>query len=113
MPPSQPLPSAAPTPYPHPKPNPEWLARRTEPALDPDLPIVDAHHHLWDRAGESYLLADFLADVRASGHNVCASTFVQCGFAYDREAPTPMQPVGETRKIVELVRNAASERHAP
>ena len=27
---------------------PDWLARRTEAALDPDLPIIDPHHHLWD-----------------------------------------------------------------
>ena len=25
---------------------PEWLALRTEPTLKPDLPIIDAHHHL-------------------------------------------------------------------
>lgn len=105
--------SPGPRPYPHPKPNAQWLARRTEAALDPGLPIVDAHHHLWDRAGESYLLEDFLADVRASGHDVRATTFVQCGFAYDREAPPPMQPVGETRRIVELVREAERSGNVP
>ena len=29
----------------------DWLDRRTEPILEPDLPIVDPHHHLWDRPG--------------------------------------------------------------
>ena len=28
----------------------DWLDRRTEEILEPDLPIVDPHHHLWDRA---------------------------------------------------------------
>jgi L-fuconolactonase len=108
---SDPLAPSRPAAYPHPRPDPAWLARRTEAALEPGLPIVDAHHHLWDRAGEPYLLADFLADVQASGHNVCASTFVQCGFAHDREAPSAMQPVGETRAVVELVHDAARAGH--
>ena len=36
----------------------DWLARRTEEALDPALPIVDPHHHLWDRPDWRYLLDD-------------------------------------------------------
>ena len=34
----------------------DWLARRVEPALEPDLPIVDRHHHLWERPGWNYML---------------------------------------------------------
>src|ERR1700759_56752 len=26
---------------------PDWLNMTSEPVLDPDLPIIDAHHHLW------------------------------------------------------------------
>jgi hypothetical protein len=29
----------------------DWLDRRKEEILEPDLPIVDPHHHLWDRPG--------------------------------------------------------------
>ena len=29
----------------------DWLARRKEEVLDPPRPIVDPHHHLWDRGG--------------------------------------------------------------
>jgi L-fuconolactonase len=29
----------------------DWLDRRREPELEPELPIVDPHHHLWDRPG--------------------------------------------------------------
>ena len=26
-----------------------WIAKETpEPVLEPDLPIIDPHHHLWD-----------------------------------------------------------------
>src|SRR5262245_2973160 len=40
----------------------DWLSRRQEPILEPELPIVDPHHHLWDRAGWRYLLPELLAD---------------------------------------------------
>ncbi|MFC7539668.1 hypothetical protein ACFQU2_09690 [Siccirubricoccus deserti] len=40
-------------------PNPAWLAQRPpEPILEPELPIVDAHHHLWERSDQRYLLPD-------------------------------------------------------
>ena len=25
----------------------EWLDQVTEPIIEPDLPIIDPHHHLW------------------------------------------------------------------
>ncbi len=31
--------------YPRPLPNPEWLGKLAEDILEPDLPIVDPHHH--------------------------------------------------------------------
>lgn len=41
-------------------PNEAWLARQPiEPILDPDLPIIDTHHHLWDRPDHRYVLADY------------------------------------------------------
>ena len=40
----------------------DWLARQaSEEILEPSLPIVDPHHHLWDRAGHRYLLDELLA----------------------------------------------------
>ena len=41
-----------------------WTRQREEPALEPDLPILDPHHHVWDTRGGRYLL-DELA-VRAT-----------------------------------------------
>lgn len=73
----------------------DWLALGTEEeVLDPDLRIVDAHHHLWDRPGWRYLLDDFLADVH-SGHRVVASVYVQCGAMYRRDGAEPMRTIGE------------------
>jgi L-fuconolactonase len=41
----------------------EWLQRLVEPALEPERPIFDAHHHLWDRPGWRYLLDEMLSDI--------------------------------------------------
>ncbi len=37
--------------YARPLPNPEWLGKLEEEIFEPDLPIVDPHHHLWDHPG--------------------------------------------------------------
>ena len=50
----------------------DWLARHTESTLEPDLPIIDPHHHLYDRPRYTYLFPDLLADV-GSGHNIQAT----------------------------------------
>ena len=52
-----------------------WLARHREEILEPDLPIVDPHHHLWDFPGHRYLLPELLADT-GSGHNIVQTVFV-------------------------------------
>ena len=62
---------------PHAAVRPEWLALRTEAILEPELKIVDPHHHLWDRQDNPYLFHDLLADMTA-GHNVVSTVFVQC-----------------------------------
>lgn len=82
----------------------DWLKSRTEEVLDPGRPIVDAHHHLWDRPGARYLFLEYLADVR-SGHNVVASIFAQCRSMYRDSGPEEMRPVGE----VEFVNGVAAQ----
>ena len=76
----------------------DWLARTVEVALDPHRPIIDPHHHLWDRGGSTYLAAELLADTRAS-HNVTHTVFVECSSAYDDDSPAHLAPVGETRFV--------------
>ena len=53
-------------------PDDDWLGRGEEPILEPELAIVDPHHHLWLRGGYTYLLPELAVDL-ASGHNVIAS----------------------------------------
>jgi predicted TIM-barrel fold metal-dependent hydrolase len=84
----------------------DWLARRTEVILEPDLPIIDPHHHLWDRPGWCYLLDDLLADTN-SGHNIVATVFVQCRAMYRTTGPEEMKPVGETEFVNSIATSAA------
>jgi len=73
----------------------DWLDSRKEAALEPDLPIVDPHHHLIDRPESGrYLLPDLLADI-ASGHNVVATVYLEWLSMYRADGPIEMRPVGE------------------
>ena len=81
-----------------------WLATAVpEPILDPELPIVDPHHHLWLRGDHPYLLDELLADLN-TGHNVVATVFEECGSMYrapnmSNGGPPEMRPVGETEFV--------------
>ena len=76
-----------------------WLNQRpAEEIIDPDLPIIDTHHHLWDNRKHRYLLPEWLADVGAAdgdGHNVVATVYMECGSMYRGHGPEEMRPVGE------------------
>ena len=74
---------------------PDWLALRREPVLEPGREIVDAHHHLWDRPGNRYLLPELLEDL-AAGHRVVQTVFVQCRSMYRAGGPEALRLVGET-----------------
>jgi predicted TIM-barrel fold metal-dependent hydrolase len=74
---------------------PEWLASRREEILEPDVPIVDPHHHLVDRANTGrYLLPELLADT-GSGHNITATVYLEWLSMYRAGGPVPLRPVGE------------------
>src|SRR5580692_959857 len=76
----------------------DWLDRRRESILEPELPIIDPHHHLWDRPGWRYLLDDLLADLN-SGHNILATVFIQARAMTRAGGPVEMRPVGETEFV--------------
>jgi L-fuconolactonase len=85
----------------------DWLDRRLEPILEPGLPIVDPHHHLWDRPGWRYMFDDLLADTN-SGHNIVATVFVQARSMHRQTGPVEMQPVGETEFVNGVAAMSAS-----
>jgi predicted TIM-barrel fold metal-dependent hydrolase len=76
--------------------------------MDPSLPICDAHHHLWEHAGERYLLEDLLKDI-GSGHNVVATVAIECKAMYRKSGPEEMRPVGETEFLQSVAERAAAD----
>jgi len=90
----------------------EWLARRNEAILEPELPIVDPHHHLWDRPDWRYLLPELLADLN-SGHKITATVFVQCRAFHRAAGAEEMKPVGETEFVNGVAAMSASGRYGP
>ncbi len=91
--------------------NDDWLAQVQEDALEPDLPICDTHHHLWDhrdgRVDRRYLMEEVQGDMR-SGHNIVSSVFVECHAMYRADGPEEMKPVGEVEFVNGIAAMAAS-----
>jgi predicted TIM-barrel fold metal-dependent hydrolase len=104
----------------------------SEPILEPDLPIVDPHHHLWDgrnvapsntgpprhgfeaviRRSPRYLLDELLADLK-SGHDVRATVYVECGSMYRSDGPVHLRCVGETEFVNGVAAMTASGGYGP
>ena len=84
----------------------DWLALTAEPALEPELPIIDPHHHLWDRSGNRYLLEELLEDIRE--HNVRQTVFVECSSMYRADGPEELRVVGETEFVQGVAAKSAS-----
>ena len=80
-----------------------WLSSLQEDVLEPELPIIDPHHHLWVRNGYTYLMPEFAADL-ASGHNIVATVFAECHSMYRLTGPEQTRSLGET----EFVRGQAA-----
>ena len=86
----------------------EWLAQHREDILEPELPIVDPHHHLVDRSDTGcYLLPDLLADIN-SGHRVTATVYLEWLSMYRMTGPVAMRPVGEVEFANGVAAMAAS-----
>jgi predicted TIM-barrel fold metal-dependent hydrolase len=81
----------------------DWLAQYTEEVIDPARPIVDPHHHLWDRGGQRYLIEEITDDI-ASGHNIIATVYVEARSMYRARGSEAFRPVGE----IEFVNGAAA-----
>jgi predicted TIM-barrel fold metal-dependent hydrolase len=89
-----------------------WLASLVEDILEPDLPIVDPHHHLWDRPGNVYMLPELLADL-ASGHAVKATVFEECHSMYRADGPVELRSLGETEFVTGVAAMSASGGYGP
>jgi L-fuconolactonase len=84
-----------------------WLARLVEDIIEPDQQIIDPHHHLWVREGNTYLLPELLADL-ASGHNIRATVFEECRSMYRSDGPEDEASLGETEFVTGIAAMGAS-----
>jgi L-fuconolactonase len=98
-----------------------WLNLTKEDPIDPDLPICDPHHHLWDypdsfpenrvptfaRHARHYLLKELLEDARG-GHNIEQTVFMECNSMYKKDGPQELRPVGETEFVQGIAAQSAS-----
>lgn len=91
--------------------NDAWLALVSEDALEPELPICDPHHHLWDRREgrieRRYMLDEILADT-GSGHNIVSTVFVEHLAMFRASGPDEMKYVGEVEFANGIAAMAAS-----
>ena len=81
----------------------------SEEILEPDLPICDAHHHLWldhGHAGFPYTLDDLRADT-GTGHNIVQTVFIECDAEYRTDGPVELRPVGEVEFVAEAAEASA------
>jgi predicted TIM-barrel fold metal-dependent hydrolase len=89
--------------------NAAWLAQTVEEAIDPGLPIIDPHHHLWpgdhDYQDGPYRLDDIASDL-ASGHTILATVYVDAYANYREDGPVEFRPVGETLYAHEVAEEA-------
>jgi L-fuconolactonase len=91
-----------------------WLAKRpAETALEPELRIVDPHHHFWETPQRGrYLLPELLADI-GGGHNIVATVFLECRSMYRKAGPAEMAPVGEVEFVNGIAAMSASGGYGP
>jgi L-fuconolactonase len=91
----------------------DWLRLAApEIPIEPDLPIIDAHMHLWHHAtGYRYFVEEYARDVQASGHRIEASVYIECRSMYRAEGPEYLRSVGETEFAAGMAAIAASHKY--
>ena len=89
-----------------------WLDQYREEIIEPDLPIVDPHHHLWSNAGNVDLFPELLADL-SSGHNIRATVFEECHSMYRADGPEELRSLGETEFVTGVAAMSASGGFGP
>ncbi len=91
----------------------ERARKAAPPAIEPDLPIVDPHHHLVHPHAKSYFADAFQADIAASGHNVLATVYVECSVMYRRGGPEALRTVGEAEFVAGMAAMGESGTYGP
>ena len=88
----------------------DWLAQVKEEIINPELPIIDPHHHLWNGdnqlAGSFPYLIENLSEDTNSGHNIVGTIFMECSQGYYSDGEEKYKPVGETEFVINLIKDS-------
>jgi hypothetical protein len=71
-----------------------------EVVIEPDLRIVDAHHHLWPPGYWIPYDLDALQVDLGRGHRIEATVFIECMTSFRQDGDEALKPVGETDFVV-------------
>jgi L-fuconolactonase len=87
----------------------QWRAQVVEEIVEPEIEIIDPHHHLWPKSLGIFGVYDLveLQEDTGGGHRVVGTVFVECSAAYDNEAPEHLRSVGETRYVADRAEASA------
>jgi len=103
----------------------EWLDQTPEEALEPDLEIVDAHHHVWDMRElggfnlfgifkqQYYMTDEVVDDFIGGGHNITHSVFVTAHAFNSKDSDPMMAPLGEVQAVQGIAAQFASDKYGP
>jgi L-fuconolactonase len=83
-----------------------------EPILEPEIPIIDAHHHLYDGVPVKYMFKDLLSDISA-GHNITAAVYVETQAMARADGPEELRPIGEVEFANGVAAMSASGAYGP
>jgi len=86
------------------------LTKTTEDIIDPELPICDPHHHLWDFPDRRYLLKELFEDI-GGGHNIVQTVFVESESAKKQDTIQRLEPVRETKFTHDITDQRVSRRY--
>lgn len=98
-----------------------WLAQTNEDVIEPEMVIIDPHHHIWDMRQlqgynmfglfkQQYYMSDELVDdFIGGGHNITSSVFVTTHAFFKADAnPAWMAPLGEVQFVQGIAAQFAS-----
>jgi L-fuconolactonase len=88
----------------------QWRSQVAEAIVEPEIEIIDPHHHLWPHSLGVFGVYDLdeLQEDTGGGHRVVGTVFVECSAEYDKDAPEHLRSVGETRYVADRAEASAA-----
>jgi predicted TIM-barrel fold metal-dependent hydrolase len=102
-----------------------WLDQTPEKALEPELEIIDTHHHLWDMRmlngynlfglfkQQYYLTDELVNDCIGGGHNITKTVYMEAHAFQSKDVEAVMAPLGEVQFVQGIAAQFASGTYGP